>query len=509
MTNPTRSPESLWLDGVGAPVRPALDGDLSVDVAVIGGGIVGLTTALLLKRGGASVAVVEAGRIGHGVTGHSTAKVSSLHGLVYGEITARFGERAARIYGEANEAAIERIAGFVEEERIDCDFERAPAFVYTESQGEADALRQEAAIARGLGLPASYVEEVELPWGPPAALRFDRQAQFDPYRYLLALAAAVPGEGSHVLEGTRALAVTEDEPCRVRTATGSIVAGDVIVATHLPFLDRGAFFARTHPERSYVLGVRVDPRAEVEGMYLSTESPAHTVRRVQARAGRRGGMLLVGGEGHKVGQGGDTAERVRRLEAWARARFPVREVEHRWSSQDNMPIDGLPFVGLFTPLSTRLYTATGMRKWGITNGTAAAMILSDSILKRPNLWSEVFDARRVKPLASASSFVRENVNVGRRFVADRLVRPRRDPASEMGPGEAAVLRDGARSVAVSRADDGSVSAVSAVCPHLGCLVRWNSAETSWDCPCHGSRFDREGRLLQGPAVRDLDSVELS
>jgi len=495
---------SLWLAQPSGPAYPALDGDLSVDVAVLGAGIAGLTTALLLGQGGASVAVVEAGRVGRGVSGHSTAKVSSLHGMAYGEIASRFGEEAARIHGEANEGAIAQVAALVEDLEIECAWERVPAYVYTEHSGETGLLQAEAELARALGLPASYTEDLELPWSPPGALRFDGQAQFDPHAYLAALARAVVRDGGRVLEGTRALEVAEGEPCRVRTATGTIVAGDVVVATHVPILDRGAFFARTHLERSYVLGVRVGPGAETEGMYLSTESPTHSLRRARSWDDESGAMLLVGGEGHKAGQGGDTAERVRRLETWVRARFPVRAIEHRWSTQDAMPVDGLPFIGPVTPLASRVHVATGMRKWGMTGGTVAGMILSDAILRRPNLWASLYDSRRIRPVASARSFLAENLNVGRRFVADRLVRPRRSPAAELRPGEAAVRRDGVRSVAVSRDDDGTVHAVSAVCPHLGCLVQWNSAETSWDCPCHGSRFDRKGRVLQGPAVRDLE-----
>lgn len=500
---------SIWLDDPRGPAYPALDGDLSVDVAVLGGGIAGLTTALLLARGGASVAVIEAGRVGHGVSGHSTAKVSSLHGTAYGEIASRFDETAARVHGEANEGAIAQVAALVDELGIECGWQRGPAFVYAENAGEASSLEAEAELARGIGLPASYTEDIDLPWSPPAAVRFEGQAEFDPYAYLTALAAAVVRSGGRVLEGTRALDVAEGEPCRVHTATGTIVAGDVVVATHVPILDRGAFFARTHLERSYVLGVRVGAGVELEGMYLSTESPTHSLRRVRSRDDERGAMLLVGGESHKAGQGGDTLERVRRLETWARARFPVRAVEHRWSTQDAMPLDGLPFIGPVTPLASRVHVATGMRKWGMTGGTVAGMILSDAILRRPNLWASLYDARRIRPAASARSFVAENLNVGRRFVADRLVRPRRRPVSELRPGEAAVLRDGVRSVAISRDEDGTVRAVSALCPHLGCLVQWNSAETSWDCPCHGSRFDRDGRVLQGPAVRDLEPREPS
>lgn len=506
MTRLPGNPVSVWLDGAPATTYPALDGDLSVDVAVIGGGMAGLTAAFLLRRAGASVAVVEAGRIARGVSGHTTAKVTSQHGLTYADLLASWGEPAAQAYAESNQAAIETMAGWVDELDIECAWERAPAYAYAVSPEGMARIEREVEAALSLGLPASYVEETELPYSVAAAIRFDDQAQFDPHAYLVTLAREIPGEGSHILERTRVTDVSEGAPCVVRAPGGTIVAGDVIVATHLPFLDRGAFFARTHPERSYVLGLDAGAATSLEGMYLGTDSPVRSVRAHRPKAGRP--MLLVGGEGHKVGQGGSTGERVLRLDEWARERFDVRSVDFRWSSQDNMPVDGVPYVGRMTPLSSRLYVATGFRKWGMTGGTVAGMVLSDAILKRSNLWAWLYDPGRVKAASSARSLLSESLDVGRRFATDRLVRPRRDPAGEVGPGEAKVVRAGTEPVAVYRDPAGRLHAVSAVCSHLGCVVGWNDSEGSWDCPCHGSRFDPDGRVLHGPAVADLDAKSL-
>lgn len=487
---------------------PSLDGDLSVDVAVIGAGIAGLTAALLLRRAGASVAVVEAGRVGRGVSGHSTAKVTSQHGLAYAALVASIGEASARGYAESNQSAIERVAAFVAEEEIACAFERAPAYLYAEADGAARAVEREAAAARCLGLPATLVVETELPYPVARALRFDDQAQLDPYAYLTALARAIPGGGSHVLERTRATGASEGEPCRVEAAGGTIVAGDVIVATHLPFLDRGGFFARTHPERSYALALAAEEAEGLTGMYLSADARTRSVRAHRPPGGGEP-LLLVGGEGHKVGQGGSTSERYRALESWARERFAVRSVEYRWSTQDNMPADGLPFIGLMTPLSSRLYVATGFRKWGMTNGTVAGMVLADAILKRRNLWASLYDPARVRAAAAARSFASENLNVARALVGDRLLRPRREPAGGLGRDEARVARSASgEALALYRDEAAVLHSVSAVCTHLGCLVRFNDAERSWDCPCHGSRFDPDGRVLQGPAVSDLARREV-
>lgn len=492
-------PTSIWVDSTPETSYSALRRDTTVDVAVLGGGIAGLTAAALLKREGLKVAVIEAGRVGAGVTAYTTAKVTSLHGLQYDSVESSFGEDGARAYAEANEAGLARIAEFVEELGIDCDFRRKPAFTYAEDEQGREQVEREVAAAKKAGLAAEFTRETDLPWEVTGAIRVADQAEFHPRKYLLPLAETIPGGGSHVYERTRATAVSDGSPARVETTGGTVTADHVVVATHFPFLDRGGFFARMHPERSYALGVYVNGDAP-QGMYLSTESPSHTVRSTPAPGGE---LVIVGGESHKVGQA-DTTERYRRLEHWAHARFDVREIAYRWSTQDNMPVDGVPFIGKLAPGSKSLWVATGFKKWGLTNGTAAAMILADLIAGRENPWASLFDATRVKPLASASEFVKENVNVGKRFVGDHLSRPDVRSVDELGPGEAAIVRDGVRKLAAYRDEAGEVHAVSAVCTHLGCQVKWNDAERSWDCPCHGSRFHYDGNVLQGPAVKDLE-----
>jgi glycine/D-amino acid oxidase-like deaminating enzyme/nitrite reductase/ring-hydroxylating ferredoxin subunit len=497
---------SLWVDTAPQSDYPVLKPGLHVDVAVLGGGIAGLTTALLLKRDGAKVAVVEAGRVGAGVTAYTTAKVTSLHGIQYQSVESSFGEDGARAYAEANEAGLARIAEFVEELDIDCDFRRKPAYTYAEDDIDRSKIEDEVEAASKAGLKASFTATTDLPWPVAAAVRVDDQAEFHPRRYLLPLAAAVQGGGSHVFERSRAIAVGGNrEHVRVSTTRGELTADQVVVATHFPFLDRGGYFARMHPERSYGLGLYLKRGAKApQGMYLSTESPSHTVR---SHPTARGEMVIAGGESHKTGQGGDTASRVARLEQWARERFDVASIEYRWSTQDNMPVDGVPFIGRLAPFQKRLWVATGFMKWGLTNGTAAGMILSDLIAGRENPWADLFDSTRFKPLASAKELVKENANVGVHFVGDHLGRPDVRSTDELAPGQGGIVRRGASKVAAYRDDAGAVHAVSAVCTHLGCQVKWNQAERSWDCPCHGSRFDVSGRVIQGPAVKDLEPKE--
>jgi glycine/D-amino acid oxidase-like deaminating enzyme/nitrite reductase/ring-hydroxylating ferredoxin subunit len=494
---------SLWVDTAPETDYPVLTPGLHVDVAVLGGGIAGLTTALLLKRDGVKVAVVEAGRVGGGVTAYTTAKVTSLHGIQYQSVASSFGDDGARAYAEANEAGLARVAGLVDELKIDCAFRRKPAYTYAEDESGVETVEKEVEAAQKAGLDAHFTTETDLPWPVAAAIRVDDQAEYHPRRYLIALAKAIAGRGSHVFERSRAIAVAGGkEHVRISTTRGELTADQVVVATHFPFLDRGGYFARMHPERSYGLGLYLRRAATApQGMYLSTESPSHTVR---SHPTAKGEMVIAGGESHKTGQGGDTAERVARLERWARERFDVRSIEYRWSTQDNMPVDGVPYIGRLAPFQKRLWVATGFMKWGLTNGTAAGMILTDLIAGRDNPWASLFDSTRFKPLASAKELVKENVNVGAHFVGDHLAPPDVRSVGSLAPGEAGIVRRGAGKVAAYRDEGGTLHAVSAICTHIGCQVLWNSAERSWDCPCHGSRFDVTGRVIQGPAVKDLE-----
>jgi glycine/D-amino acid oxidase-like deaminating enzyme len=446
-------PRSLWFEGRNAPARPPLDRDITADVVVVGAGIVGLTTALLLEREGLQVAVLEMRHVAAGATGYNTAKLSSLHGLTYAQLESSLGRDKARLYGDANETGLARVFELAGELGIDCDLARKPNFTYSEDGADVDDLRQEAQTAGELGLPASYVEDVDLPFAVAGAVRFENQAEFHPVKYADGLAAALRGP---LHEGTR---VTGIGSGGVDTALGPrVAAGHIVIATHLSFLDRGLYFARCHPERSYVVAGRGGDRPA--GMYLSTESPAHSIR-------AHGDWLLVGGESHKTGQA-DVAERFQRLEAWARERFGL-EPELRWATQDEMPVDGVPYVGRHDPLSGDVWVATGFKKWGLAMGTAAAELLTEQITGREHRWTELFDPNRLRPRASAVSFAKENANVAYHFVADRVAK-RGNPR----------------------------------CTHMGCLLDWNRAEETWDCPCHGSRFSVAGEVIEGPAVRPLD-----
>lgn len=485
---------SLWVATSASTSDGFLTGAARVDVVVVGAGIAGLSTARLLGSTGRTVMVIDSGELCAGVSGYTTAKVTSLHSAIYSRLIDTWGVERAVVYAAANQAAVAKIRELAAGDGIDCDLETASAFTYAETDDGVAAIEAEADAAGRAGLSVSITTDTDLPYDVRAAVRLDGQAQFHPRKYCLGLARAVQGAGGAVLEHTRALDI-DDDTGRVTTDRGVITADAIVLATHVPISDAGAHFARMEPMRSYAVALRADQRPR--GMYISVDEPTRSVRSTPD------GWVIVGGEGHKVGHDDDTTRRYDTLEAWTHEHFGASTIEYRWSAQDYASADGLPYIGRLSPGSDRTYVATGFGKWGMTNGTVAAMIITDLLDGTPNDWAETFDATRIAAKQSFKDVVRDNLDVAKRFVGDRLRTVHPADTDALSPGSGTIATVDGEKVAAYRDDDGGLHCVAATCTHLGCQVMFNTAERSWDCPCHGSRFDTDGHVLQGPAVEDL------
>jgi glycine/D-amino acid oxidase-like deaminating enzyme/nitrite reductase/ring-hydroxylating ferredoxin subunit len=488
----TTAAQSLWLAALPSTVYPPPSDERAFDVLVFGGGITGLTTALLLKRRGVRVAVVEAGRVGAGVSGNNTGKVTALQSTVLTGIGSSRGAEVADEYAARCLAAVEMVAGLAGDEDIDCDLRRCDAFTVAVQDRDLCSVEREFEAARRAGLPVEMTAAVDLPCPVAGAVRLANQIEFHPVKYVAGLAAAVEGDGCRVFEGTRALRVTDGSPVRVETTHGTLCGERIVVATHYPVWDRGLYFARMAASRSYGVAGRI--RGEpARGMSITAGDETWSYRSA-------GDLMIVVGQGHPTGARGIDDSRYAAVERHLREHWDVEQVTHRWSAQDPIPYDHTPMIGTYLPGSSRMYVATGFAKWGLAGGTMAAVILSEQLDGGPG--TDAFSPHRLS-LRGLPQLAWMNAKVGVDLVADRLMPSRISSAAELAPESAGVVRSGAERTGVYRDADGGLHAVSMRCTHLGCLVRFNAAETSWDCPCHGSRFDVDGAVLEGPAVHPL------
>lgn len=486
---------TYWEDTCSPDSFPALNGDLDVDVAIVGGGIVGIAAARMIKDAGMTAAVVEARRVGQGVSGKATAKVTSQHGLRYRTIEKKFGEDKARLYADAQETGLRRIVELSRTYGFDADIETVPAYVYTREEGHVEEIEKEVELARRLGLPASVTRDTGLPFDVKAAMRWDDQAQFHPIKFVAGLAQTITGDGSHVFENSR---VTDWDPKRVVTDRGTVRARHVVMATNLPIGQVGMFYATNYPMAEPVIAAPL--REALPGYYIGVEESEHSIR-----THRSNGRIhaVCAGSHFKPGHTDDEQEYFADLEKWLKGGFEADAVDYRWANEDYSPMDSAPFIGWSSDSDDAYLVATGFAAWGFTNGMAAGMIIADLAAGKENRWIDLFDAKRVKPLASAKEFVKENTHVAKELVGG-YVSPKPKSVDDLAGGEAAIIKIDGDEVAAFRDENGSLHKVSAVCTHMGCVVGWNPIDRTWDCPCHGSRFDLSGEVLNGPAVLPLE-----
>ncbi len=501
-TDPIASltPRSYWLASTSFATFPSLDHDLDVDVVVVGAGITGVTAAWLLCNEGLRVALLEADEVARGTTGHTTAKITAQHGLIYRELIEHTGLDNARLYYQAAADASRLVAETIGQRAIDCDFSVQDAFVYATSDGGARQVEQEYEAYGRLGIDGALLAGVPFPaLRARSAVCMRHQAQFHPLRYLSTLVGDIVERGGMVFERTVAVAVTDGDRPTVHTREGRRVSGDFVLAcTHFPFHDAaGLYFARMQAERSYVIAVDVEEYPG--GMYLSAEQPTRSIR--SAPAGDRV-MALVGGEGHKAGEGEDTGLHYEALTRFAAQVLKAGQTAYRWSAQDLTTLDKMAYIGELTRDRRNILVATGYRKWGMTTGTTAARLLCDIVVERENPYRELFAPSRFYADPTVKHFLMQNTAVALHLIRGKLERPAGD-IGDLANGEGAVVTFAGQRAGAWRGEDGRIQVVDSTCTHLGCEVVWNHGDRTWDCPCHGSRFSVDGDVLEGPAKRAL------
>jgi glycine/D-amino acid oxidase-like deaminating enzyme/nitrite reductase/ring-hydroxylating ferredoxin subunit len=499
MLSDTGKTDSLWMLTSGLSTPPTLAQDLRTEVCVIGAGIAGITTAYLLAKAGKRVVVLEDGAPGGGETGRTTAHLSNALDDRYHVLERLHGPEGARIAAASHTAAIDRIESIVREEGIDCGFERLDGYLFGHPGDSPDTLTAELEAARRAGVAeVEWLDRAPLPsfdTGP--CLRFGRQGQFHPLFYLNALIGSIERMGGRIFGDTRATGVEAGPPARVSTEAKHMVTADFVVcATNTPVIDWLVIHSKQAAYRTFAIGARLTSPIS-RGLYWDTGDPYHYVRLA-------GDILIIGGEDHKTGQEDDGRDRFGRLEDWARQRFPIAAVEYSWSGQVMEPVDGPAYIGRNPGDKGHVFVATGDSGHGMTHGTIAGMLITDLILGRTNEWARLYDPSR-KTLRSTIEYARENINVARQYI-DYVSPGELGSESEIRPGEGAVIRHGLKKLAVYRDEAGTLHRASAVCPHLGCIVHWNSLEGTWDCPCHGSRFSVDGSVLNGPALVGLEPI---
>lgn len=475
--------KSLWSESCNFRKREALNKDIKTDVLVIGAGIAGILTAYMLKQKGREVVVIDAAEIASGNTKNTTAKITSQHDLIYSKLITEFGEEKARQYAKANELAIKKYKEIIEDRRIECDFEEKPSYVY--SLNEVDVLKEEAKAAKKLGIYAEFVQKANLPFKINGALKFNNQAQFNPLKFLKDILNELV-----IYENTRALEIKEN---LVVTSGGNITAKNIVVATHYPIMNApGYYFMKMHQERSYVLAL--ENKSEVDGMYIDLNKEGYSFRTYN-------NLLLLGGISHRTGENeeGGSYDELRKV---AKRLYPKAKEKYHWSAQDCMTIDGIPYIGRYSSETPNIYVATGFNKWGMTSSMVSAMIISDMILEKENDFSEIFSPKRFDLSLSINNIANDLIETAKNFIAQKVYIPSSE-IEHIKNGHGGIIEYNGEKVGVYKNKEGKEFFVSTKCSHLGCQLSWNADELTWDCPCHGSRFDYKGRLIGSPATKDL------
>jgi glycine/D-amino acid oxidase-like deaminating enzyme/nitrite reductase/ring-hydroxylating ferredoxin subunit len=496
--------KSIWQEQGLIKTKP-LDNDLvqTFDALIVGAGITGLTTALLLQKSGKKCIVVEAGNVGFGTTGGTSAHLNTFFDVTYPEIEKDFNEEAAALVADSGKEAFAMIISLIDEYKIDCDFEYKEGYLYSENEEESKQLKEilESSNRAGVSVVQSDTNGLTVPFD--MAIQFKTQGQFHPIKYVRSLAQAFVALGGIILDQTFVSESVQENKVHLTTAGGTTLKSvNLIYATHIP-PGITAFSLRCAPYRSYVVGVKLKNQQDYpNSLVYDMQDPYHYFRTHEIDGQK---VLIVGGEDHKTGHD-DPDEAFKNLESFVKQHYALEEISYKWSSQYYVPVDGLPYIGNLGKSTDHTYIATGFNGNGMMYGTLSGKIISDLILEKDNKFSDLYSPSRMKPVAGFSEFVKENADVAYHFIADRFSSDDLESVADLAPGEGKVVELKGQKVAIHKDYSGVVTALKPVCSHAGCIVSFNSAEQSWDCPCHGGRFDVSGKFLSGPPRKDLTPV---
>lgn len=498
------SAESYWTDTIHLPEYPCLENDMQVDVAIVGGGITGITSAYLLVNKGLKVALIEADKLLNGTTGHTTAKITAQHDLIYEELIRYAGKDTARLYYEANTDALKFIQETVNKHQIDCDFTHQDAYVYSTTEEYARKLEKEAEAYEELLIDGKLINKLPIDLEIFNALVMKDQAQFHPLKYLAHLTKIISEKGGYIFENTTAVNIETGEHPAVLTREGvRITAKYVLTCSHFPFYEgTGLYSTRMHADRSYIIAAKVK-KDYPGGMYISADEPKRSLRYATINGEE---MILISGESHKTGQGGETLKHYEALETFGQQVFGIENITYRWSAQDLTTLDKIPYIGEITSGQKNILIATGYRKWGMTNGTAAALLFRDIILGKKNEYQKLYSPSRFNLNPSLKNFLMQNANVVNHLIKGKLEIPQ-NTINNLSHDEGAVIDINGHRKGAYRDKEGMLHIVDTTCTHMGCEVAWNDGERSWDCPCHGSRFSYTGEVIEGPAEKPLQKYD--
>ncbi|NJW52266.1 FAD-dependent oxidoreductase [Salinimicrobium oceani] len=495
---------SIWNSTAPLTNFPTLKESIVVDVAIVGGGITGVTSAYLLAKSGKKVALLEAEKISGGTSGYSTGNLYAMVDKRLHHIQSKWSEETAGKVARSRMTAVNFIENLVKEHQIDCDFRRVPWYLFSETDKKDKTIEKEIAAAAHYNLEVHELDDLPLPVPVSKAIKVDQQAQFNPSAFVRKLAQKIDSENCRIFENSPVYHIEKEEELILSTASGTVTAQKVILATHTP---KGIYALQTalYPYREYAIAAKLKSGDIPEGIYWDTEADFHTSMRTYSK-GEDNYVLVLGGH-HKVGQEDDYSRFYEKLEQNARRFFDVEEIEYKWSAQHYKPADGLPYIG--ESPDDNIFLATGFSTDGLTYGVLSAMILNDQLNDRHNEWSDLYKASRFTPVKSAKNFIKENLNVAKQYLKDLPRKAEADSFSEIMPGQGKVVEVDDEKWAVFKDDAGQLHCQSAVCTHMDCIVDWNDAEKSWDCPCHGSRFKATGEVIEGPAFSPLDKRSMN